>query len=79
MKFNCFFLLPFMDEFPAYLVSFPVALIDWVCVLCSQRVQRCLKNRFEHYRCTLSEHFLTLRVLVCVTLCLGDGALASTR
>jgi hypothetical protein len=21
MKFNCFFLLPFMDEFPAYLVS----------------------------------------------------------
>lgn len=22
MKFNCFFLLPFIDEFPAFLVSF---------------------------------------------------------
>jgi hypothetical protein len=34
MKFNCFFLLPFMDEFPAYLVS-----SAWVNVCCILRVR----------------------------------------
>jgi hypothetical protein len=33
MKFNCFFLLPFMDEFPAYLVSlFGLAVLGRVVV-----------------------------------------------
>lgn len=34
MKFNCFFLLPFMDEFPAYLVRFLL-----LCACCSSTLQ----------------------------------------
>ena len=31
MKFNCFFLMPFLDDFPGYLVGF---LIICLCILC---------------------------------------------